>query len=124
LFEVLHELLFAAIITCGVVDVFVEKCMDVYKNPNCRKIKGSHLLEVSCAYCKFFIAKYQKVGESNFVKMYNDRIIEGTIDFSKYQGALYCPKCKKQIATRYITKMDKKEAYRFVPSAFNKKKVY
>ena len=97
--------------------------MEVYKNPNCKKIRGSHILEISCAYCKQFIAYYQKVGESNLVKMYNDRIIEGTIDFSLYHGALYCPNCQNKIATRYITKMDKKEAYRFVPSTFNKKKV-
>lgn len=96
--------------------------MKIYINPNCRKIRGSHLLDISCAYCKQFIAKYQKVGESNFVKMYNDRTVEGTIDFSKYQGALFCPNCGERIATRYITKMDKKEAYRLVPSAFNKKK--
>jgi predicted RNA-binding Zn-ribbon protein involved in translation (DUF1610 family) len=55
--------------------------------------------------------------------MYNDRIIDGAIDFSQYHGAIYCPNCGEQIATRYITKMDKKEAYRFVPSAFNKRKV-
>lgn len=79
-------------------------------------------MDVHCAYCKQFIARYQKVGKSNFVKMYNDRIIEGTIDFSLYHGAVYCPNCSAQIATRYITKMDKKEAYRFVPSAFNAKK--
>jgi len=97
--------------------------MEIYKNPNCKKVRGSHILAVSCAYCKCFIALYQKVGESNFVKMYNDRIIEGTIDFSKYHGAILCPKCKEQIATRYMTKIDKKEAYRLVPSAFNKKKV-
>lgn len=97
--------------------------MKVFKNPNCKKVRGSHLLAVSCAYCKYPIAKYQKVGESNFVKMYNDRIIEGTIDFSLYHGAVYCPSCGAHIATRYMTKMDKKEAYRFVPSAFNKKKV-
>jgi len=53
----------------------------------------------------------------------NDRIIEGAINFSQYQGALFCPGCGQQIATRYMTKMDKKEAYRFVPSAFHKKKV-
>ena len=96
--------------------------MTIYKNANCRKIKGSHILEVTCAYCKCFIAKYQKVGESNIVKMYNDRIIEGTIDFSLYHGALFCPGCAERIATRYITKMDKKEAYRLVPSAFHKEK--
>jgi uncharacterized Zn finger protein (UPF0148 family) len=54
--------------------------------------------------------------------MYNDRILEGTIDFEEYHGAIYCPKCNEKIATRYMTKMDKKEAYRFRPSAFNKKK--
>ncbi len=96
--------------------------MEIYKNPNCRKIRGSHLLNIYCAYCKQFIAKYQKVGESNFVKMYNDRIVEGTIDFTEYHGAIFCPSCNERIATRYMTKMDKKEAYRFVPSAFNKKK--
>ena len=97
--------------------------MEIYKNPNCRKIRGSHLLEVSCAHCKCFIAKYQKVGESNFVKMFNDRIIEGTIDFSQYHGAVFCPECGERIATRYITQPDNKEAYRLTPSAFNKKKI-
>jgi uncharacterized protein YlaI len=96
--------------------------MKIYKNPNCKKIRGSHILDIYCAYCKQYIAKYQKVGSSGFVKMYNDRIIEGTIDFTEYHGAIFCPNCNERIATRYMTKMDKKEAYRFVPSAFNKKK--
>ena len=97
--------------------------MKIFTNPNCRKVKGSHVLEITCAYCAYYIVKYQKVGESNLVKMYNDRIIEGTIDFSLFHGALFCPSCGSRIATRYITKMDKKEAYRLVPSAFHKKKI-
>ncbi len=97
--------------------------MEIYKNANCKKIRGSHLLKISCAYCKQYIALYQKVGRSNLVKMYNDRIIEGTIDFNEYQGALMCPNCNERIATRYITKLNKKEAYRLTPSAFNKKQV-
>ena len=97
--------------------------MKIYINPNSKKVKGSHILEITCAYCAYYIAKYQKVGESNLVKMYNDRIIEGTIDFSLFHGALFCPNCRNRIATRYITKMDKKEAYRLVPSAFHKRKV-
>ena len=97
--------------------------MRIYKNPNCRKVRGSHILLVSCAYCKCLIAHYQKVGNSNLVKMYNDRIVDGTIDFSQYHGALFCPDCGERIATRYITKSDKKEAYRLTPSAFNKRKV-
>ena len=97
--------------------------MKTYQNPNCRKVKGSHILEIRCAHCECVIAKYQKVGESNLVKLYNDRIIEGTIDFSIFHGALFCPNCKERIATRYITKIDKKEAYRLVPSAFHKRKI-
>jgi len=97
--------------------------MKIFKNPNCRKVKGSHDLEISCAYCEYLIARYQKVGETNLVKMYNERIIEGTIDFSLFHGALFCPNCGERIATRYIVKTDKKEAYRLVPSAFHKKKI-
>ena len=100
-----------------------EVVMKIYKNPNYKKVRGSHILEISCAHCKAFIARYQKVGESNLVKMYNDRIIEGAVDFSQYHGAIFCPKCSERVATRYVTKMDKKEAYRLVPSGFNKKKV-
>jgi len=96
---------------------------NVVPNANCKKVRGSHVLLVSCAYCKTYIAHYQKVGESNFVKMYNERIIAGAVDFSLYHGAIFCPGCNERIATRYITKIDKKEAYRLVPSAFNKKKV-
>jgi len=97
--------------------------MDIIPNPNCKKVRGSHILEVTCAHCKTFIAHYQKVGESNLVKMYNDRIIEGIVDFSQYHGAIFCPQCSERIATRYVVKQDKKEAYRLVPSAFNRRKV-
>ena len=96
--------------------------METFVNPNCKKIRGSHILEISCANCKSFIARYQKVGESNLVKMYNERIIDGSIDFSLFHGALFCPGCGARIATRYVTRADKKEAYRFAPSAFNKKR--
>ncbi|MCL2854767.1 MAG: hypothetical protein FWE21_04020 [Defluviitaleaceae bacterium] len=95
----------------------------IYPNPNRKKIRGSHVLVITCAACKGFIAHYQKVGESGLVKMYNDRIIDGAVDFSRFHGAIFCPACGERIATRYITKQDKKEAYRLVPSAFNKKKL-
>ncbi|WP_100065895.1 hypothetical protein [Miniphocaeibacter massiliensis] len=94
-----------------------------FKNPNARKIKGSHLLLISCAYCKEPTLKYQKVGNSGLIKMYNDRILEGNIDFSKYHGVLLCPNCGEQVAIRYITKNDRKEAYRLHHSTFNKKKI-
>jgi len=97
--------------------------MKNYPNSNHKKVRGSHVLAVTCAYCGAFIAHYQKVGESNFVKMYNERIIDGAVDFSAYHGAIFCPDCGERIATRYMTKMDKKEAYRLVPSAFHKRKV-
>jgi len=92
-------------------------------NPNARRVRGAHLLRISCAHCACPIATYQKVGNSNLVKMYNDRIVDGSIDFAIYHGALFCPQCDARIATRYITKRDKKEAYRLTPSAFHKKKL-
>ena len=55
--------------------------------------------------------------------MYNDRIIDGTIDFSLYHGAIFCPACGERIAAQYMTKIDRKETYRLVPSAFNNKKI-
>jgi len=97
--------------------------MNTYKNPNYVKVRNSHILEICCAYCKCFIARYQKVGNTNLVKMYNERIIDGSIDFSEYHGALFCPNCKERIATRYTVKTDKKEAYRLVPSAINKRTI-
>lgn len=96
--------------------------MKIYVNNNCRKVKKSHMLYIYCGFCKYFIAKYQKVGSSNLVKMYNDRIVEGTIDFNEYHGALFCPSCGSRIATRYSK--GRSEIYRLTPSAFNKSKKY
>jgi len=96
--------------------------MKIYQNPYCRKVRGSHILVISCAACKAFVANYQKVGESNLVKMYIDRIVDGAVDLSQSPGAIFCVNCNTRIATRYIVKSDKKEAYRLVPSAFHKKK--
>ena len=90
-----------------------------FSNPNMKKIRGAYILIVYCAFCKYPIAKYQKIGKSNLVKMYNDRITQGNIDFSKYHGVLLCPNCSELIATRYITKTDKKEAYRLKHGCFN-----
>ena len=96
---------------------------DMIQNPVCKKPRGSHVLLISCAHCGNAIAKYHKVGESNLVKMYHERIAESSIDLADLPGALFCPECGAQIATRYTTKPDRKEAYRLVPSAFHKKKI-
>ena len=96
----------------------------VFKNPHCRKVRGAHLLNISCGGCKAFIALYQKVGESNLVKMYIDRIVEASVNLERPAGAIFCPNCNVQLATKYTVKADKKEAYRLVPSSFNKKKAH
>ena len=97
--------------------------MIIHNNPHYKKLRGSHILEIRCAFCKSFVANYQKVTKGNLVKMHIDRIIESSIDFSQLHGALFCPACGERIATRYTAKTDKKEVYRLVPSAFNKKRV-
>ncbi len=96
--------------------------MKIYKNEDCRKVRKSHLLKIDCAYCKYYIALYQKVGNSNLVKMYHDRIVETTMDISNC-GAIFCPNCNERIATKYTTKKGGQKAYRLVPSAFNKSKI-
>jgi len=95
----------------------------LYKNPYCKKVKGSFLLIVSCGHCKTDIAKYQKVGRGNLLRMYIDRIIEGAVDFSKHKGALLCPNCNEQLATRTTLKRKKKEVYIMIRGAFNTRKV-
>ena len=76
------------------------------------------ILSRFCLYWKRFIERSRPLR----MAINNRAIIDSAIDFSLYHGAIYCPNCGERIATRYITKMDKKEAYRFVPSAFNKRK--
>ncbi len=95
----------------------------IYKNPNYRKARGSHILLVSCGYCKTDIAKYQKVGRGNLFRMYTDRIIKSSIDLSKNHGALFCPNCKKQLATRVTLKRKKKEAYVMIRATFNTREI-
>lgn len=97
--------------------------MVIYKNDNCKKVRNSHVLEIKCAYCKAFIAHYFKVGNSNLVKMYEERIIESIVDLNVYNGAIFCNNCNNRIATRYMGKRDNKVLYRLVPSAFNKRRV-
>ncbi len=97
--------------------------MKVYRNLDCRKVRKSHLLKIDCAYCSTFIAVYQKVGNSNLVKMYYDRIVESSVNLNKDLGAIFCPNCNNQIATRYVTKIGREQAYRLKPSAFHKKKI-
>jgi len=91
----------------------------IYKNPYCKKAKGSHILIVSCGYCKRDIAKYQKVGKGNLLRMHIDRIIEGSIDFSKKHRVLYCPNCNRRLGTKINLKRKNKDVYRMIRSTFN-----
>ncbi len=93
-----------------------------YKNPNYRKIKGSHVLIVSCGYCKTDIARYQKIGRGNLLRLHIDRMIESSVDFSKNHGTLLCPNCHEQLATKANLKGEKKEVYKMIRGAFNTRK--
>ncbi|NLX71422.1 MAG: hypothetical protein GX024_11160 [Clostridiales bacterium] len=95
----------------------------VYKNPDYKKVKNSFILLVSCGYCKTDIAEYQKVGKGNLLRMYTDRIIKGSIDWSKKPKSLYCPNCGKLLATRIMLKKKNKEAYKMIRSTYNTRRV-
>ena len=90
-----------------------------YKNPHSRKVRGFHLIMVSCGYCKTDFALYQKVGKGVLLRMYADRIIKSAVDLSSKPGALFCPICNKQLATRVTLKRKNKEAYIMIRGAFN-----
>lgn len=90
-----------------------------YQNPYYRKVKKSHILIVSCGYCKTDITRYQKVGRGNLLRMHIDRIIEGNVDFSNDQKALTCPNCSEQLGTKATLKRKNKQVYRMIRSAFN-----
>jgi hypothetical protein len=90
-----------------------------YENPHYRKVRGFHLILVSCSYCKANFALYQKVGKGVLLRMYVDRIVKSAINLSSKPGALFCPVCKKQLATRVTLKRKNKEAYIMIRGAFN-----
>ena len=94
----------------------------IYKNPDYKKARGGHIILVSCGYCKTDVARYQKVGKGRLLRMYVDRIVESSVDLSKNYGALFCPDCNKQLATRVTLKRKNKEAYILIRSAFNTRK--
>lgn len=95
----------------------------IYKNLNCKKIKGSHLLVISCGYCKTDIVKYQKKGKGNVLRLHIDRITKGTIDFSKGSPkCLTCPECQERLGTK-VKSNKNKEVYKMIRSTFNTKEV-
>ena len=54
--------------------------------------------------CKTDIALYQKLGKGTLLRMYVDRIIRSSVDLAGNPGALFCPNCQKQLATRVTLK--------------------
>lgn len=88
----------------------------IYKNPNYIKIRGSHILIVSCGYCKTDIVKYQKVGRGNLLRMHISRIIETSAKMSKN---LNCPNCGEKLGTKITLKGSNKKAYRMIRSTYN-----
>jgi hypothetical protein len=91
----------------------------VYENPHYRKVRGFHFIMVSCGYCKTDFALYQKVGKGVLLRMYVERIVESAVDLSPKPGALFCPACHEQLATRVTLKRKNKEAYIMIRGAFN-----
>lgn len=87
-----------------------------YKNPNYKKIRGSHILIVSCGNCKTDIAKYQKLGRGNLLRMHIERIIKCSLDYPKQ---LICPNCGKHLASKISIKKSGKESYKMNRSTYN-----
>lgn len=76
---------------------------------------------VSCGNCKTDIAKYQKQGRGNLLRMHVDRIIESSIELSKH---LNCPNCGKDLGIKVSLKNKGKEVYKMNRSTFNTRESY
>lgn len=94
-----------------------------YKNTRGKKVKGSHLLLLSCGHCKKDLVKYQKVGKGGLINLYLDRILEAEIDFNGEGRALVCPDCKEQLASKTYLKNERVLVYRMVRSSFNTRRL-
>lgn len=92
----------------------------IYKNKNYKKIRKSHILIISCGKCKTDIVEYQKLGRGNVLRLYLERIIEGSIDFTKN---LICPKCNNELGQKVTVKDTNKVFYRMARSRFNTREV-
>lgn len=90
-----------------------------YKNPYYRRVRGAAIMLICCGHCKNNIALYQKVGKGVLLRMYVDRIIKSSIDLAPRPGALFCPHCKRQLATRVTLRRKNKEAYIMKRGAFH-----
>lgn len=91
----------------------------IFKNPYYKRIRGSHMLIISCGYCKTDIAKYQKKGRGNLLNMHVERIIESSFNPISQERNLCCPSCGEKIATRFSDRGQGSGAYRMERSAFN-----
>ena len=90
----------------------------IYKNPHYKRVRGSFRLMICCGFCEKDIALYQKVGKGGLLRMYIERIVKSSIDLSGIPGALFCPSCKEQLATRVVLKRKNTTAYVMRRSTF------
>jgi uncharacterized protein YbaR (Trm112 family) len=91
----------------------------IYRNPRCKKVKGSRLIMVSCGYCKTDLALYQKAGSGRLLRIYLERIVQSSVDLSGMPGTLFCPNCNRQLATRVTLRRKDMEAYQLIRAVFN-----
>lgn len=73
---------------------------------------------VSCGYCKTDIAKYQKMGKGNLLRLHIERIIKGP---KRYGQDLECSSCGRVLGHRVILEKENEIFYKMIRSTFNTK---
>lgn len=53
------------------------------------------------------------------LRMYLERIVQSSVDLSGVPGALFCPSCNRQLATRVTLRRKETEAYQLIRAVFN-----
>ncbi len=72
----------------------------------------SESLNLYCRKCNEYIAKYQKDGSGDLLRIYVDRIINNeTICKFKIDKKLICPNCKRLLGLGYLYPKEQRPAY-------------
>ncbi|HSQ97998.1 MAG TPA: hypothetical protein VLL98_04750 [Rickettsiales bacterium] len=72
----------------------------------------SEYLNLYCRKCGYKIAKYQKDGPGNLLRIYVDRITEnnGLLNF-EIDKKMICPNCERLLGLGYLYPKEKRPAY-------------
>ncbi len=75
------------------------------------------IFSISCAKCNTFILRYQKDRHGALLRMYQDRILDGSLK----PANLSCQNCGVLLAVKMVYAKEHRPAYRIIPGRIVKR---